>query len=153
MIRNRYLLAIVWFLAALGQGFGAVSSTATFGKAVSIGGPAPDNALDEYRGGLYLAKFSARRIQMLTLAGNSIRSSMNLASQRHPSALAISPDSRYLVVTHSDQQVDVSASSGTAGITVIDLTDGTQSDTVTDKPLGLAFTSEGCPTNCKVLVV
>src|SRR5438477_11780632 len=71
---------------------------ANFGTAVPIGGHASDIALDESRGVLYIANFTANRIEVMSTADYSIRTSMNVAPQ--PGALSISPDSKYLLVAH-----------------------------------------------------
>ena len=60
---------------------------ASFGTVVPIGGHASDIALDEARGVLYIANFTANRIEVMSVADNSIHSSMNVAPQ--PGAIAI----------------------------------------------------------------
>src|ERR1700685_2835538 len=70
----------------------------TFGTVVSIGGEASDLALDETRGVLYIADFTANRIDVMSLATNSIQTSINVAAQ--PSSIALSPDGHYLVATN-----------------------------------------------------
>ena len=65
---------------------------------VSIGGHASDLALDEARGVLYIANFTANRIEVMSLANNTIQTSINVAAQ--PSSLALSPDGRFLVAAH-----------------------------------------------------
>src|SRR5664280_380096 len=71
---------------------------ATFGTVVPIGGHASDAALDESRGLLYIANFTANRIEVMSTADYSIHTSMNVAPQ--PGALSLSPDSKYLLVAH-----------------------------------------------------
>src|SRR3954467_14445677 len=73
-------------------------SAATFGTVVPIGGHASDIALDESRGLLYIANFTANRIEVMSTADYSIRTSMNVAPQ--PASLALSPDSKYLMIAH-----------------------------------------------------
>ncbi|HOK46401.1 MAG TPA: hypothetical protein PLK67_10740, partial [Bryobacteraceae bacterium] len=70
----------------------------TFGKVVEIGGQASDLALDEARGVVYVANFGANRIEVISTADLSLRSSLSVAAQ--PSSLALSPDNRYLLVAH-----------------------------------------------------
>ena len=67
---------------------------ATFGTVVPIGGHASDIALDEGRGVLYVANFTANRIEVMSTADYSIRSSMNVPPQ--PGALSVSADGKYL---------------------------------------------------------
>src|SRR5947207_6739907 len=71
---------------------------ATFGKVVPIGGNAADVALDEARGVLYVANFTANRIEVMSLATNTVRTSINVAAQ--PSSISLSPDGHWLLVTH-----------------------------------------------------
>src|SRR5205085_142811 len=51
---------------------------ATFGTVVPIGGHASDIALDESRGLLYIANFTANRIEVMSTADYSIHTSMNV---------------------------------------------------------------------------
>src|SRR5690242_21773699 len=71
---------------------------ATFGRVVSIGGHASDIALDEGRGVLYIANYTSGRIDVMSTADNTISRSITVPS--YPGAVALSPDGRYLVVTH-----------------------------------------------------
>ena len=75
------------------------SRAATFGTVVPIAGAASDIALDESRGLLYIANFTANRIEVMSTADYSIRSSMNVAPQ--PGALALSFDSQFLLIAHA----------------------------------------------------
>jgi uncharacterized protein (TIGR03437 family) len=118
----------------------------TFGRVVSIGGTASDLALDEPRGVLYVTNFTANRIEVVSLAEQRVRTSFNVASQ--PSSLALSPDGRYLVVTHYGNFAAPSTSSN--ALTVIDLSanNARQTFAMTSPPLGVAFGNDG-----KALVV
>jgi len=71
---------------------------------------------------LYIANFTANRVEVMSLASNFIQTSINVAAQ--PSALALSPDGRYLVVAHYGN-VAPPASSASA-ITVVDLSNSTK---------------------------
>src|SRR3974390_2536817 len=82
--------------AALGSALPCVA--ANFGSVVPIGGHASDIALDESRGLLYIANFTANRIEVMSTADHSIHSSMNVSPQ--PGAISISPDSKFLLVAH-----------------------------------------------------
>jgi hypothetical protein len=113
---------------------------ATFGTVVPIGGHASDIALDESRGVLYIANFTANRIEVMNTADYSIKSSMNVAAQ--PAALSLSPDSKYLLVAHygSVNPPDPSRNA----VTLINLNDNTrQTFTTGDTPLGVAFLANG----------
>ena len=112
----------------------------TFGRVVSIGGHASDLALDEPRGVLYIANFTANRVDVMSLANNTVQTSINVAAQ--PSALALSPDDRYLVVTHYGNAAPPASSSN--AITVIDLTsNGKRTFALGSAPLGVAFGIDG----------
>src|SRR5437588_12972824 len=77
---------------------GVPAVAATFGSVVPIGGHASDIALDESRGVLYIANFTANRIEVMSTTDLSIHTSMNVAAQ--PGAIALSPDNQYLLVAH-----------------------------------------------------
>ncbi len=82
-------------LGALAAGWlSAAAYGATFGTPVSIGGQAADLALDEARGVLYIANFTANRIDVMSLADNAVRRSFNVAPQ--PGGISISPDGQFL---------------------------------------------------------
>jgi uncharacterized protein (TIGR03437 family) len=93
-VMPRFSLAAVLFSAA--------AWGATFGTVVPIdipvGGHVSDIVLDEPRGVLYIANFTARRIDVMSLADKKITSSINV--QPLPTAMALSPNGAYLVVTH-----------------------------------------------------
>ncbi|PWU09449.1 MAG: hypothetical protein C5B51_06225 [Terriglobia bacterium] len=116
------------------------SPAATFGKVVPIGGQASDIVLDESRRVLYIANFTANRIDVMSTADYTIRTSMNVAAQ--PGALAMSPDSQYLVVAHYGNFAAPQTSRNL--LTVINLNGGTrQTFTTGDPPLAVAFTADG----------
>lgn len=113
----------------------------TFGKVVAIGGAASDVALDEPRGLLYIANFTANRIEQMSLADYTIQSSINVAAQ--PNSLALSPDGRFLVVTHYGN-FTAAAGSPSNALTVIDLTtSGKQTFVLGNPPLGVGFGIDG----------
>jgi uncharacterized protein (TIGR03437 family) len=108
----------------------------TFGKVVAIGGHASDLALDEARGVLYVANFTANRIEVMSLADYSIQTSMNVAPQ--PGSIALSPDGRYLVVAHFGNFE--APNTPRNALTVIDLNGGgKQTFALGSPPLGVAF--------------
>src|SRR5439155_540241 len=79
--------------------FSAAAWGATFGTVVPIdipvGGHVSDIVLDEPRGVLYIANFTARRIDVMSLADKKVTSSINV--QPLPTAMALSPNGAYLV--------------------------------------------------------
>src|SRR5258707_1821942 len=87
-----------WFVAAAVVLLAGSALAGTFGKVVSIGGHASDLALDEPRGVLYIANFTANRIEVMSLQSNTIQMSLNVAAQ--PSAVSVSPDGHWLLVAH-----------------------------------------------------
>ena len=116
------------------------SRAATFGTVVPIAGPASDIALDESRGLLYIANFTANRIEVMSTADYSIRSSMNVAPQ--PGALALSFDSQFLLIAHFGNFT--APNTGQNLVTLINLNNNTrQTFSTGDPPLGVAFTADG----------
>jgi uncharacterized protein (TIGR03437 family) len=116
-------------------------SAATFGTVVTIGGQASDIALDEPRGRLYIANFTANRIDVMSLASNTIQTSFHVAPQ--PGSLALSPDGNYLVVVHFGNFIAPLAP--TNALTVIGLNNNNaiQTFALGDTPLGVAFGVDG----------
>ena len=113
---------------------------ASFGTVVPIGGHASDIALDESRGMLYIANFTANRIEVMSTADYSIHTSMNVSPQ--PGALSISPDSKYLLVAHYGNTTPADPSKNV--VTLINLNDNTRQTFATgDTPLGIAFIADG----------
>ena len=76
----------------------------TFGT----GGRASDIALDEPRGSLYIANFTANRVDIMSLADNKLKGSFQVSQQ--PSSLSVSPDGNYLVIALADPPRVVSVS-------------------------------------------
>lgn len=130
----RWCAIAVWFTlsaAAWGQ---------TFGKVVAIGGHSADLALDEPRRVLYVANFTANRIEVISTDTGALDRSINVASQ--PSSLALSPDGRFLVVAHYGNFI--LPGSMRNALTVIDLNANTrQTFALPDPPLGVAFGIDG----------
>jgi uncharacterized protein (TIGR03437 family) len=120
--------------------FGAsLASAATFGRVVQLGGQASDLALDEGRNVLYIANYTSSRIDVLSLADNTVGRSINVAP--YPNSLAISPNGRYLVVTHYASSNGAALSKpGQDALTVIDLTTNQkQTFGLSSGPFGVAF--------------
>jgi uncharacterized protein (TIGR03437 family) len=132
MLRNSWILALAG--AALMAG---TALAGTFGTVVSIGGQAADVALDEARGVLYIANFTANRIDVMSLAANTIQTSINVPAQ--PSSISLSPDGRWLIVAHYGNTT--APASPQNGLTLIDLANKNAKQTFAlgDPPLGVAF--------------
>ncbi len=127
----------IWLTIALSALLTASTAFgASFGKVVPIGGQASDLALDEARGVLYIANFTANRVDVMQLANGTIQTSINVASQ--PSSLALSPDGHYLVVAHYGNFAAPATAAN--ALTVIDLNStGKQTFALGNPPLGVAF--------------
>jgi uncharacterized protein (TIGR03437 family) len=113
---------------------------ATIGTVVPIGGEGSDLALDEARGVLYIANFTANLIEEMSLKDNSIHTSISVAAQ--PGALALSLDDQYLVIAHYGAWT--SAAQSANALTIIHLPDFTQRVfSLSSPPLGVAFGADG----------
>jgi uncharacterized protein (TIGR03437 family) len=74
------------------------AAAATFGTVVPIPGLISDIALDQTRGVVYAANFTASRIETISMGTQALQPSIPIAAQ--PSTLSLSPDGHYLVVGH-----------------------------------------------------
>jgi uncharacterized protein (TIGR03437 family) len=134
------LMKSYWWKIVIAASFAAAAWGQTFGTVVPIGGEAADLALDETRGVLYIADFTANRIDVMSLATNTIQTSINVSAQ--PSSIAMSPDGHYLVATNFGNATAPASASN--GLTVIDLTNqGIQTFSLGNPPLGVAFGANG----------
>src|SRR2546426_10499565 len=98
MYRVGFWLVLVALGVLLVPGLVAPVYAGTFGLVVPIGGQASDIALDDPRGLLYIANFTANRIDVMSLSDNTVNNSIQVGPQ--PGSLALSPDGTYLVVAH-----------------------------------------------------
>src|ERR1035438_2538636 len=111
-------------------------SAAGFGTVAAIGGQPADIALDEGRGVLYIANYTANRIDVLSTADNTVHTSINVSPQ--PGSLALSPDGQYLLVACGPTGDQFQTSYNL--LTLINLTNNaTQRFSTVDVPLGVAF--------------
>src|SRR3974390_2773985 len=126
MSRKPWLMGLSVLLMA------ATAFAGSFGKVVAIGGEASDIALDESRGVLYIANFTANRIDVLSTSDNTIRRSINVAPQ--PGAVSVSPDNQFLLVVHYGSFTSPTPSKN--AVTVINLNDNSrQTFAMGDAPL------------------
>ncbi len=89
---------------------------------------------------LYIADFTANRIDVMTLADHTVHSSINVNPQ--PGSLSLSPDGQYLVIVHFGNAAAPNPSNN--ALTVIHLADGTrQTFGLAYPPLGVAFGNDG----------
>jgi uncharacterized protein (TIGR03437 family) len=134
MFRKPHLLALMVIMAG-------ASFAGTFGTVVPIGGEAADLALDESRGVLYIANFTANRIDVMTLATNKIQTSINLSGP--PTSISMSPDNHWLLVAIYGAYLSTinNQSSQTNALVLIDLTSANAKQTfaIGNPPLGVAF--------------
>src|ERR1051325_6555009 len=93
-------------------------NAAVFGNVVPIIGQPADIVLDEPRGVLYIANFTANRIDVMSTSDNTVHTSINVAAQ--PGGLALSPDGRYLVITNYGGWTNVPPVSANL-VTIVDL--------------------------------
>jgi len=73
MLRKSTLVALAGLLWTMGAAWAG-----TFGQVVPIGGAAADVALDEARGRLYIANFTANRIEVMSLTTKTVQTSINV---------------------------------------------------------------------------
>lgn len=140
MLNQARLIKSIWSQAVVLLCLTGTLWGATFGKVVAIGGHASDLALDEGRGVLYIANFTANRIDVMSLANNTIQTSINVPPQ--PSSLALSPDGRYLVITHYGNFAPPLPPNN--AVTLIDLsTSAKRTFALANPPLGVAFGLDG----------
>jgi len=127
----RWLIAnLLWMLP------GSVAVAGTFGTVVPISGHGSDLALDEKRGLVYVANYTGNRVDVVSTATKTLQTSLNVAAQ--PASLALSPDGRYLVVTHYGNFQAPNTPSN--AVTVLDLNSNLkQTFTFGSPPLGVAF--------------
>src|SRR5439155_1589174 len=110
-----------------------------------VGGHVSDIVLDEARGVLYIANFTARRIEVMSLSDKKVTRSITVPAQ--PGAMALSPDGQFLVVTHffGDPGFPLfpppAGSCPGSGVSVVNAGSGAvqSSFCFADAPLGVAF--------------
>ncbi|HSP69490.1 MAG TPA: hypothetical protein VLN48_17325 [Bryobacteraceae bacterium] len=111
------------------------ANAATFGTAVPVRGTVSDLALDEGRGRLYIANFSAGRIEVMDTSSRTLQSPLQVPFP--PSAVALSPGGHYLLVGEYN---NIEGASSKGGLTIFNLDDGTKRDVVLADPvLAAAF--------------
>src|SRR5271154_778 len=114
----------------------AATYAATFGTVVPIRGTASDIALDEGHGNLYIANFSAGRIETLSIATRALGAPMIVPNP--PSSVAMSPDNRFLVV--GEYQTFQGNTAPRGGFSIFDLDANQRQDvTLANAVLAVAF--------------
>ena len=116
-----------------------------FGKVVPIGGNASDVVLDEARHSLYIANFTANRIEVMSTDDLTISTSINVNPQ--PGSMALSPDGKYLVIGHYNNVAAPAAATAipqSNALTILNLEANTrQTLALGNSPLGIAFGADG----------
>lgn len=111
------------------------ANAATFGTAVPVRGTVSDLALDEGRGRLYIANFSAGRIEVMDTSSRTLQNPLQVPFP--PSAVTLSPGGHYLLVGEYNNSEGASSK---GGLTIFNLDDGTKRDVVLADPvLAAAF--------------
>ena len=130
MLRIR-VVGVLWLLSI------SACFAATFGTVVPVRGTVSDIALDERRGKLYIANFAAGVVEVMNTADRTLASPILVSFP--PSALALSPDGRYLVVGYFN---NFPTATNKGGFLVIDLDGGVRQESLFASPvLSLAFGS------------
>ncbi|MGC4052693.1 MAG: hypothetical protein QM757_25465 [Paludibaculum sp.] len=129
-----------WWIAAIGMVLATSAWGQTFGKVVALGGASADLVLDEPRGLLYVANFTANRVDVVSAQTGELTRSINVASQ--PSSLSLSPDGRYLVVGHYGNFVTPSTPRNALSVIELD-SRSKQTFSLADPPFGVAFGIDG----------
>ena len=125
-------------LAALGIAAACIGAAqpATFGIRVPIGGEATDLAIDQPRGVLYIANFTASRIDRMNLATFQLQAPIPV--DPYPVSMSLSPDRRWLLVAHYDNPKTGTPTNN--HLTLLDLVLGTRKTlAMPEPPLAVSF--------------
>src|ERR1019366_5981324 len=127
---------LLWAPRGIAAASIGAAQPATFGIRVPIGGEATDLAVDQPRGVLYIADFTASRIDRMNLATFELESPIQV--DPHPVAMSLSPDRRWLLVAHYDNPQTGTPTNN--HLTLLDLVLGTRRTlALNEPPLALSF--------------
>ena len=127
---------LLWATLGIAAASIGAAQPATFGIRVPIGGEATDLAVDQPRGVLYIADFTASRIDRMNLATFELESPIQV--DPHPVAMSLSPDRRWLLVAHYDNPQTGTPTNN--HLTLLDLVLGTRRTlALNEPPLALSF--------------
>ena len=138
----RYLLkgAAIWLL-------GVSAYAATFGTSIPIVGTPSDISLDERRSQLYVANFSAQRVEVYNTLTRSLDDPLEVPLP--PSSVTLSPDNRFLIVGQYENVPNENGDLITGHLTIFDLDANQRREVFVDNPvLSVEFGNGG-----KALVV
>ena len=131
MLRKLILATLSIAAASIGA-----AQPATFGIRVPIGGEATDLAVDQPRGVLYIANFTANRIDRMNLATFQLEPAIQV--DPNPVSMSVSPDLRWLLVAHYDNPQTGTPTNN--HLTLLDMVLGTrQTLPLNEPPLALSF--------------
>ena len=135
---RKFLLTTLGIAAMLA----GVAPAATFGTRVPILGEATDLAIDQPRGVLYIADFTASRIERMNLV--TLKLQAPILVDPNPGSMSLSPDGRWLLVAHFNNPQAGSSPPVNNHLTLIDLNSGNaqQSFATQDPPLAVSFGSD-----------
>lgn len=129
-----------WWIAVLLLMVSTGAQADTFGKVVPIGGHSSDLALDQNRRVVYVANFTANRVEVVSIDTGEVERSISVSDQ--PSSLSLSGDGRFLLVGHYANYAPPATPRN--GLTLLDLDTGSrQSFALADPPFGVAFGYDG----------
>jgi uncharacterized protein (TIGR03437 family) len=130
------LRKLLWATLSIATASIGAAQPATFGIRVPIGGEATDLAVDQPRGVLYIADFTASRIDRMNLATFQLEAPIQV--DPHPVAMSLSADKRWLLVAHYDNPLTGTPTNN--HLTLLDLVLGTRRTLpLNEPPLALAF--------------
>src|SRR5579871_2298064 len=135
------LIGPVLALASAGLCFGA-----SFGTVVPVRGTVSDIAVDETRGRIYAANLTAYNVAIIDIPSRSTLGAYSVSMP--PSAIALSPDNRYLLIGEYQQPSpatpDTPFVAESGGYTLIDLVGNRRFDvSLGDPVLAVAFGADG----------
>ncbi len=130
------ILSLVFVLASSASLDAQVTTAATFGTVITLGGIQSDVVMDESRQQLYLVNSAKNRVDIFNMTTNAVVQSVNVGNA--PLAAALSMDNAFLYVTNSKSStLSVISLAGMGGPQVI------QTVTLPAVPEGVAVGADG----------
>jgi YVTN family beta-propeller protein len=130
------ILSLAFLLASSASLSAQVTTAATFGTVIALGGTPSDVVMDESRQQLYLVNSAKNRVDIFNMTTNTLVQSIGVGVA--PLAAALSMDNAYLYVTNSKSStLSVISLAGLGGPVV------TQTVTLPAVPEGVAVGADG----------